>query len=113
MMQQQMIQQQMMQQQLIEQQMRQQQIDNWEKVNIIFRNGGVWKKNFVIETDTTLKELFDKYMKEKFGYENSKVKFLVNAVEIKRNDNTKIKDYFSNYSGYPVLPEIIAIEYDG
>ena len=49
-------------------------------------------------------------MNEKFGYENSKIKFFVNAVEIKRNDNTKIKDYFSNYSGYPVLPEIIAIE---
>ena len=100
----------MMQQQLIEQQMRQQQIDNWKKVNAVFRDVSARIKIIVIETDTTLKELFDKYMKEKFGYENSKIKFFVNAVEIKRNDNTKIKDYFSNYSVYPVLPEIIAIE---
>ena len=110
MIQQQMIQQQMMQQQLIEQQMRQQQMDNWKKVNAVFRDVSARIKIIVIETDTTLKELFDKYMKEKFGYENSKIKFVVNAVEIKRNDNTKIKNYFSNYSGYPVLPEIIAIE---
>ena len=110
MIQQQMMQQQMIQQQMMEQQMRQQQIDNWEIVNIVFRGGRGGGKNIVIETDTTLKELFDKYMNEKFGYENSKIKFFVNVVEIKRNDNTKIKDYFSNYSGLPVLPEIIAIE---
>ena len=113
MIQQQMIQQQMIQQQMMEQQMRQQQIDNWEKVNVIFGDDRGWKKNIFIEADTTLKELFDKYMKEKFGYENSKIKFLVNAVEIKRNDNTKIKDYFSNYSGYPVLPLIQVIECEG
>ena len=66
MIQQQMIQQQMMQQQLIEQQMRQQQIDNWKKVNAVFRDVSARIKIIVIETDTTLKELFDKYMKEKF-----------------------------------------------
>ena len=66
MIQQQMIQQQMMQQQLIEQQMRQQQIDNWKKVNAVFRDVSARIKIIVIETDTILKELFDKYMKEKF-----------------------------------------------
>ena len=48
-------------------------------------------------------------MKEKFGYENSKINFIFNAVEIKRNDNTKIKDYFSNYRGNEVLT-ILVIE---
>ena len=113
MIQQQMMQQQMIQQQMMEQQMRQQQIDNWEKVNVVFRGGGVRGKNIVIETDTTLKELFDKYMNETFGYENSKINFIFNAVEIKRNDNTKIKDYFSNYRGIPALPVIQVIEYNG
>ena len=109
MIQQQMMQQQMIQQQMMEQQMRQQQIDNWEKVNIIFRDDRGWKKNIVIETDTTLKELFDKYMKETFGYENSKINFIFDARKIDRNDNTKIKDYFSNYRGNEVLT-ILVIE---
>ena len=113
MIQQQMIQQQMMQQQLIEQQMRQQQIDNWKKVNAVFRDVSARIKIIVIETDTTLKELFDKYMKEKFGYENSKINFICNATKIERNENSKIKDYFSNYRGIPALPVIQVIEYNG
>ena len=109
MIQQQMMQQQMIQQQMMEQQMRQQQIDNWERVNVVFRGGGGGWRNIVIETDTTLKKLFDKYMNETFGYENSKINFIFDARKIDRNDNTKIKDYFSNYRGNEVLT-IIVIE---
>ena len=94
----------------MEQQMRQQQIDNWKKVNIVFIGGRGGGKNIVIETDITLKELFDKYMNETFGYENSKINFIFNARKIDRNDNTKIKDYFSNYRGNEVLPIIQVIE---
>ena len=52
-------------------------------------------------------------MKEKFGYENSKINFICNARKIERNENSKIKDYFSNYRGNPVLPVIQVIEYKG
>ena len=110
MIQQQMMQQQMMQQQMMQQQMMQQQIDNWKKVWACFKDDRGRLTNLPIETDDTMKSLLDKYMEKVYGYENSQLAFVCNATEIKRYDNTKIKDYFSFYRGNLTLPIIIVCE---
>ena len=107
--QQQMLQQQMQQQQMQQQQMQQQQIDDWKIVNIVFKDSSLGATNLVIETEKTLKDLLDKYMNKIYGYNNSKIVFIVNGSKIKRNSNIKIKDYFSSYKGY-FLPDINVIE---
>ena len=106
--QQQMLQQQM-QQQMIEQQITQQELDDWKIVNIIFKDFRDRDTNFVIETEKTLKDLFDKYMNRVYGYNNSKIIFIVNGSKIERNSNIKIKDYFSGYKGNSILPDILVI----
>ena len=110
MMQQQMMQQQMMQQQMMQQQMMQQQLDNWKKVNVCFRDDRGRFTTLAIETDVTIKSLLDKYMEKVSEYENSRRRFIFNATKIKRYDNTKIKDYFSNYRGIDRLPTITVYE---
>ena len=111
--QQMMIQQQMMfqqqimaQQQMMEQNFREQKIKEWKNVNVIFRLANGSKRNFIIETERTIKELIDKYMGIEYGYENKQIFFVVNAIKLKRNDNTKIKNYFSVYEGKLCLPTI-------
>ena len=111
MLQQQQMQQQMMQQQMIQQQMMQQQIDDWKIVNAVFEDYRGLVTNLVIETENTLKDLYDKYMNKVYGYDNSKIFFIVNSETIKRNNNVKIKDYFSRYRGNEDLPKIILIEH--
>ena len=104
MMQQQMMQQQMMQQQMIQQQMMQQQmmqppmihnqIQMKKKVNVIFSAQG--KKNtFIVNEDITIKQLLDKYMDRVYGYENKEIIFLVNAKELKRNNNSKLLEHLN------------------
>ena len=110
MLQQQMQQQQMQQQQMQQQQMQQQQIDDWKIVNIVFKDSSLGATNLVIETEKTLKDLLDKYMNRVYGYNNSKIFFIVNASRIERNSNIKIKDYFSRYRGYPTLPPIEVLD---
>ena len=104
MMQQQMMQQQMMQQQMIQQQMMQQQmmqppmihnqIQMKKKVNVIFSAQG--KKNtFIVNEDITIKQLLDKYMDREYGYENKEIIFVVDAKELKRNDNSKLLEHLN------------------
>ena len=108
MMQQQMMQQQMMQYQMMKQQMAQPKINDWKTVVAGFKDHqGL--TCFKIETEKTLKELFDEYMEKVYGYNNSKIAFIYNTKRIDRNSNTKIKDYFSNCKGNPSLPSIMVI----
>ena len=106
--QQQMMQQQMMQHQMMKQQMAQPKINDWKTVSAVFRDH-TGLTSFKIETEKTLKELFDEYMEKVYGYNNSKIAFIYNTKRIDRNSNTKIKDYFSNCKGNPTLPLIMVI----
>ena len=109
--QQQMMQQQMMQHQMMKQQMAQPKINDWKTVVAGFKDH-TGLTSFKIETEKTLKELFDEYMEKIYGYNNSKIAFIYNAKRIDRNSNKKIKDYFSNCKGNPSLPSImINIQY--
>ena len=108
MMQQQMMQQQMMQHQMMKQQMAQPKINDWKTAVAVFRDH-TGLTSFKIETEKTLKELFDEYMEKVYGYNNSKIAFIYNTKRIDRNSNTKIKDYFSNCKGNPSLPSIMVI----
>ena len=45
-----------------------------------------------------------------FGYENKKIFFVVNDIKLERNDNKKIKDYFSCSKGNLTLPIINVFE---
>ena len=108
MMQQQMMQQQMMQHQMMKQQMAQPKINYWKTVVAGFKDH-TGLTSFKIETEKTLKELFDEYMEKVYGYNNSKIAFIYNTKRIDRNSNTKIKDYFSNCKGNPSLPFIMVI----
>ena len=97
-MQQQMIQQQIMQQQMIQQQIMQQQMTANDataigaKKNVIFQSTGGRLKTIVANYDTTLKEVIDQYMDSVFGYENEKIKFILNARVLNRYDERKIQD---------------------
>ena len=106
--QQQMMQQQMMQHQMMKQQMAQPKINDWKTVVAGFKDH-TGLTSFKIETEKTLKELFDEYMEKIYGYNNSKIAFIYNAKRIDRNSNKKIKDYFSNCKGNPSLPFIMVI----
>ena len=107
---QQQIQQQMFQQQMIQQQMNQQELDDWKIVNVTFKDLRGQFTNLVIETEKTLKDLLDKYMNRVYGYNNSKIFFIVNCSKIERNSNIKIKDYFSMYRGSQTLPPIEVLD---
>ncbi len=103
-----MMQQQMMQHQMMKQQMAQPKINDWKTAVAVFRDH-TGLTSFKIETEKTLKELFDEYMEKVYGYNNSKIAFFYDAKRIDRNSNTKIKDYFSNCKGNPSLPYIMVI----
>ena len=109
MMQQQMMQQQMMQYQMMKQQMAQPKINDWKTAVAVFRDH-TGLTSFKIETEKTLKELFDEYMEKVYGYNNSKIAFFYDAKRIDRNSNTKIKDYFSYCKGNPSLPPVVVSE---
>ena len=98
----------MAQQQMMKQQMAQPKINDWKTVVAGFKDH-TGLTSFKIETEKTLKELFDEYMEKIYGYNNSKIAFIYNAKRIDRNSNKKIKDYFSNCKGNPSLPSIMVI----
>ena len=112
--QQQMIQQQFMQQQMIQQQMMQQQMEEQQrimeqqnaimqhkhKINAIFDDPSLGKKNIVVESDITFKELFENY-KNEIGIERyNKIKFfMTNACQLLKDDNNRLKKYHPNILG--------------
>ena len=97
-------------QQMMEQNFREQKIKEWKIVNLLFRaqNGNL--KTIVIETERTIKELIDKYMEVVYGFENRNIIFVFNANKLNRNDNRKIKEYFSSFKGLSILPIIMVLE---
>ena len=105
-----MAQQQMIQHHMMKQQMAQPKINDWKTVVAGFKDH-TGLTSFKIETEKTLKELFDEYMEKIYGYNNSKIAFafIYDAKRIDRNSNKKIKDYFSNCKGNPSLPCIMVI----
>ena len=63
---------------------------------------------FIVEEDTTIEELYYKYMDNAplYGNNINNVNFRVNGMNLKQHDKTKIKDYFKNQMGGGSLPII-------
>ena len=86
--------------------LQQQELNNWKTVNVVFKDLKGQETNLTVETKITFKELFDRYMNKAYGFENSDISFSAEHFIIKRDDNTKIKDFYYQYIGKPVLPNI-------
>jgi len=86
--------------------LQQQELNNWKTVNVVFKDSKGQETNLTVETKITFKELFDRYMNKAYGFENSDISFGAEHIIIKRDDNTKIKDFYYQYIGKPVLPII-------
>ena len=92
--------QQMMQQQMNVQKMNQQPIPmevniSTQKLNVIFVYMGK-SSNIIVDETISVKELIDKYMIEKFGYENNNLRFLFNGIIINRYNMINIKEFLRN-----------------
>ena len=104
---------QMMQQQMpLQQQIMQPQImdpldmqinNNRKKINVIFQHINGNRTNLVMQPDTTIKELIDKYMSKVYGYENKDLVFIFNTNNIDRNSQIKLREYFKFYANPKIL----------
>ena len=120
--QQQMLQQQIMQQNmLLQQQMMQAQMmepmpkklnNKWEKFNVLFKDNIGNKTNLVVDADTTIKELIDKYMNKAYGYEKKDLEFIFNANRIDRNSQIKLNEFLSdhNFNDYNINIRVIEVK---
>ena len=114
--QQQIMMQQIMMHQMAEQMQQQQQmmqqqqmnIPRIQKVNVPFKDSHGNFLNLVVDKDTTIEELYEKYMEKMPLYGNDKkyLKFAINGKILRQNDKTKIKDYFQFYINSCCLPDI-------
>ena len=106
----QMIQNQIMQQQMMMQQqqmMQHQQIEaqkqlmnqfnnNFKKINVIFKSSTRKSIHISVKYGTTVKELFDEYMKRVFGFPKENIIFLYDALTINRYEITTVEKFFKS-----------------
>ena len=79
------------------------------KLNIHFRTTQGTCTNFVINSETTIDELLDKYLKKVnkiYLKKTNKICFLFNASKLKYGDKTKVEKFFKGAA----LPKIIVID---
>ena len=108
--QQMMMQQQMMaQQEIMHNQNQQQQVKEWRKVNIQFRLYDGTMRNIIMNTNSTIKEIYDRIIKEVCNNENKYIYISFKGKYLKRDDNRKIKEYFADYKGFQTLPELTVL----
>ena len=84
-------------------------LNDWKTVNVVFKDWKGQETNLTVETKITFKELFDRYMNKAYGLENSDISFAAGNLILKREDNTKIKEFYYQYIGKPVLPIIMVL----
>ena len=72
-----------------------QQINNKrKKINVPFQHINGNSTNLVVQPDTTIKELIDKYMSQVYGYENKDLTFIFNGKRFDRNSQTTLRELF-------------------
>ena len=72
-------------------------------INIIFfnpRNKNVYK---TVKFGTTVEQLLNQYVNEVYGLKNQKLNFIFNACRIRRDEQSKVENYFSDFSRITVL----------
>ena len=84
-------------------------LNDWKTANVVFKDWKGQETNLTVETKITFKELFDRYMNKAYGHENSDISFAAGNLILKREDNTKIKEFYYQYIGKPVLPIIMVL----
>ena len=110
--QQQIMMQQIMMNQMAEQMQQQHQMTIQEspKVNVPFRDSRGKYINLVVDIDTTIEELYKKYIEKAplYGHDIKDLYFILHGLRLDKNDKTKIKDYFGIQNNNPCqnLPRI-------
>ena len=86
-------------------------VDEKPKITAVFHDTRGNFTNIVIEKDTTIEELYNKYMEKAPFYVQDQRDFFLcfYAMKLERNDKTKVKDYFRNFINSPTLPEITVV----
>ena len=78
------------------------------KVNVPFRDDRGKCINLIVDIDTTIEELYKKYMDKAplYGHDIKDIYFIVKSEKLDKNDKTKIKYYFGIGN---ILPQTLPI----
>ena len=68
--------------------------NNRRKKTFFFQDTSGRQTNLIVDEDITIKELIDKYMNRVYGYENEDLVFIINANNIDRNSQIKLREYY-------------------
>ena len=82
--------------------------NNRKKINVPFQHINGNSTNLVVQPDTTIKELIDKYMSQVYGYENKDLVFIFNGKRFDRNSQTTLRKFFGIHLN--LNPKIIVNE---